>query len=217
MRRFLALLTVALLTCALAAAAALAAPDRTATFSATSTALAWEGSGAFGSTPNGIYECRAGGVYNCDDTLIDVKDPGTIKATGSTDGNYFMNFILYKATADGAPDGEPIGEGELGADFNLTVKGVKPGPHILRIVFRLAVNADFTAKATFVPDAAPAPAPVVAAPAPAVAAPAPAPAPAPAKPAAPAKKKPSCKAKAKKIKNAKKRKAALKRCAKKKK
>jgi hypothetical protein len=59
-------------------------------------------------------------------------------------------------------------------------------------------------------------APAAEAPAPAAAAPQPAAAPAPAAPAkAKAKAKPSCKAKAKKLKNAKKRKAALKKCAKK--
>jgi hypothetical protein len=206
------LLIGAVLAAALLPAAALAAPDRTVTFSASSLAAAWEGSGAFGATPGGVYECKVGGFYNCDDTLIDLKDAGGVKFSGTTDGNFIMSADLFKATADGAPDGDPLAEGELGADFSVAMKGLEPGKYLLRIVFRLAANASFTAKASFTPAAPPAaPAPVVAVAAPAAPAPA-APAAAPAK--AKAKAKPSCKAKAKKIKNAKKRKAALKRCAK---
>jgi hypothetical protein len=212
MSRLFATLLAAALACGVFAATAAAAPDRTFTFSATQTAAAWEGSGAYGFTPGGVYQCRAGTVYNCDDSLLDIKDGGTLKASAEVDSSeYLINFELYKAAADGTVEGDPVAEGELGAAATIVAKDLEPGTYVLRIVFRLAVDASFTAKATFTPAApAAAPAPVVTTP-PATADPAPAAAP---KPAA-KKKTRSCKAKAKKIKNAKKRKAALKRCARK--
>ena len=212
-RRLLLILPVVLVATGLLASVAHAAPDRSFALSAADTSESWTGSGAFGVTPLGVYECKPAGAYNCDDSVIDLKDAGTLKATGSTSDDFLMSFHLYKATADGGPDGEPIAEGELASDFNLTVKDLAPAQYLLRIVFRAAAAADFEAKATLTPNAPPEADPVATAPVTTE------PAPTPAQTTQPAKKKSkkaSCRAKARKIKKASKRKAALKRCARKK-
>ena len=202
MHRLFLTLAAALAACGLLAGPAAAAPDRTFTLSASQTTAAWDGAGAFGVTPLGIYQCRAGGVYNCDDSLFNLADAGTLKATAEVDNpDYLLSLAVHKATADGAPEGDPISESELGASVTVVAKDLAPGAYVVRLAFRLAANANFTAKASLTPKVEAPPAvtqPVV------TAAPAPKPA---------AKKKPSCKAKARKIKNAKKRKAAMKRCA----
>ncbi len=219
-RRLAFLLPAALIAAGILAAVAVAVPDRTITLSAASTTASWEGTGATGVTPLGIYQCRAGGVYNCDDTLVDLKDGGTLTASGSTEADWLMNMSVYNANDAGEPDGDPVAEGELGADFSVTAKGLTPGKYIIRIAFRAAANATFKAKATLKPDAAPTTTPPVTPPATQDPPQTTAPAPQTTKPTAPAtkpakKKAAACKAKARKIKNAKKRKKALKRCAKK--
>src|SRR5688572_31951768 len=107
LRRLKITLPAALAVSAALAATALAEPNRTVTFSSSQTSTAWEGSGAFGATPGGVYQCGTG--YNCDDTLFDIKDLGTLKASGElSDENFLGSMDLYKASADGAPEGDPV-------------------------------------------------------------------------------------------------------------
>jgi hypothetical protein len=162
-----------------------------------------------------------------------VEDPsGTLGGIASYPD---LDLYLFKSDASGAAQGDPLTTdcATVAADEKCTVKGLTPGFYLAQVEFFMANQESYKASAELTGFKAPEPAaPVVTTPvetppaAPAPAEPAPAqsaPQPAPAKPApasARTKKKSSAKAactkKAKKVKNAKKRKRALKACAKKK-
>lgn len=188
------------------------------------------------------------GFHDCDYARVDVKHPGDITILAEADGGQSIEGTIsypdidvsfYKAAADGSPEGDSLSETECAGGSvpeTCVVKDVAAGKYVVEVSFFLADASTYKASLTLktlVPPtpagAAPAPA---AGPAPAPGQPAPAqqqPAqqqPAPANPApAPASPKPTSNAKAKRAacvkkakkkfkgkKNSKKLKKALKKC-----
>ena len=223
LRALLALLAVLAL-----ATTAFAAPAREGVVSAAAPVFAWDGGPGNGAVPSaaggGQVRCTPG-IYECEDTLVEVKDAGDLRAEiKAGDGSTDLDVAIYASDSAGtapqgsaADAGDPIAEDiSEGKDAKATAKRVKPGFYVVRVRFYAATAGVYKGTATLVTAAAPAPAP--AAPAAPAAQPAPSAQPAPTAQPQPAskpkssKKRKACEKKAKKIKNAKKRKAALKRC-----
>ena len=209
----LAALVAALIT----AAAALAVPAREGVVSASAPTYSYDGGPANGSG-QGVAAVRCTpAVYECDDTLIEVKDAGDLFAEiKGGDGANDLDVAIYKSDASGttnsqpnadSPDTEDVSEGK---DAKTTLKKAQPGFYVVRVRIFDGVQATWKGTVTLKP-------PVPAAPAPTTT-PAPTPTTAPTQ-SEPPKSKPSakerrnaCKKKAKKIKNKKKRAKAMKRC-----
>ena len=152
-------------------AVALAAPARTIELSASKTSENWDGSGVTG-TP--LFDAST------DDTLLKLSVGGSITVTakefGST-GEEDIDIDIYKATAAGEPDGEPIAEGAEAGEESVSVKNLKPGDYVVRAFAYVGVDATYKGSVKFVPAAGAAePAPAPGAPAPQPGAPAPQPA-----------------------------------------
>jgi hypothetical protein len=219
-RLILAPLAALLLVPALAAAAT---PDK-ATVSSASPKVTWSGTLEHPYLLHMAYnyEGTAGGAGSlpceapqCDTFTLDVAEAAPLTVVLASEQTPDISARVQ------APDGTWTyydGWSDGAKPTTIKFKKADKGTYVFNVVARIfgtgnptAVDdtADYTGTATLAVAAPPAVAPVTVAPAPAPAA-----APAPA--SKPAAKKKSCRAKAKKIKNAKKRKAALRRCAKKK-
>ena len=195
-----------------------AAPNRTTTMSASALTYTWEGGPANGVGQNGTggspvgfatFRCMQV-LYECDDTLVELKEGGALTAdikagSGSNDLDVRIIKSDSSGTADAAENGIAFDE-QTNADAKVTAKGLKPGFYVVRVLFFNAVQGTYDGMLTFAPPPPPAPAP---APLPAVTTP-----PAAKPPAKKPSKKAACQKKARKIKSKSKRKKALKRCAK---
>jgi hypothetical protein len=216
------LLAAAALVCA-AVAPALAA-DREATLSSSATKYEWEGAphlsrGAplYNETARTSIPCGSGPARECEETLIRLTEPGklTVKVDGlpGTGGTTDVDLYLY-ASDDKGTQGDKLGSSAANGPDTVTVTKAKAGYYLAVADYYHSYESGYKGVATFVSSTPPPPPP-----APPVAEPAAAPAPQPAPQSQPAKKKPSAKAacqkRAKKIKSAKTRRAALKKCAKK--
>jgi hypothetical protein len=179
---------------------------------------------------------------DCQDIVLDVTDKGDLKVTLAIDGaqcvpdpsGFFGDCVAgypdidiypYKSDATGKTSGDPLTtDGATSSPTEtFTLKGLNPGYYDMHVEFFNGVQATYSATAELLNAQAPVVVPPpgqtasgTPAPQPTPAAsPTPTPTPTPA-PAPAAKKKhkakASCAKKAKKIKNARKRKAALKRC-----
>ena len=209
----LAALVAALIT----AAVALAVPAREGVVSASAPTYSYDGGPANGSG-QGVAAVRCTpGVYECDDTLIEVKDAGDLLAEiKGGDGANDLDVAIYKSDASGttnsqpnadSPDVEDVSEGK---DAKTTLKKAQPGFYVVRVRIFDGIQATWKGTVTLKPPVAAAPAPTTT--------PAPTPTTQPQQ-SEPPKTKPSakerrnaCKKKAKKIKNKKKRAKAMKRC-----
>lgn len=209
----LATLVAALIT----AAAALAIPAREGVVSASAPTYTYDGGPKNGSG-QGVAAVRCTpGIYECDDTLIEVKDAGDLFAEiKGGDGANALDVATYKSDASGTtnsepgadpPDAEDISEGK---DAKTTLKKAQPGFYVVRVRIFDGIQARWKGTVTLKPPPAAAPAPTTT--------PAPPPATTPQQSELP-KTKPSakerrnaCMKKAKKIKNKKKRAKAMKRC-----
>ena len=218
MRRRVAAL-VAIGASALIAATAFAAAD--GTISASAPTYAWDGGPGNGAGAGTAAVRCTRAVYECHDKLIEIKDSGIltveIKAgSGVTD----LDAALIKSDADGANSNPPPGDDSANvlaedvstkADAKFVFKKAVPGFYVLRVRVFDAAQGVWAGKATLaVPTAEATPEPTTTAP-PAAVPPAQA-TPAPKEKANAAKKRKACQKKAKKIKNKRKRAAALKRC-----
>ena len=222
----------------LVAAAALAVPATAgaaadATLSKDTPTFAWEGgpgSGHAVSTPEGsigtyYFGCGAPvpHFFDCDATLLEVKEKGDLKVAIDAAGDLSdLDLYLYKSDAEGEYDpleDEPVASQADGeTDETVTVKAIEPGFYVAHVEYweakaetydGTAEMSGFPVPATAIPVAqTPPPPPVQTQAAP--------PPPPPAQPAPAAAKKPSkraaCMKKAKKIKKAKARKRAVKKC-----
>jgi hypothetical protein len=214
LRRRLAALVVAGASL-LVAATALAVPARQGTVSVAAPVYTWDGGPGNGSG-QGVAAARCTpGVYECEDTLVEVKDPGDLYAEVKAGANATdLDIAIYKSDASGTTAGDPVNgdkpdaeDTSTGKDAKTTLKKVTPGFYVVRVRIFDGIQAVWKGTAILKTP----PPPVSAQPAPApTATPAPAAAP-PAKPSAKERRN-ACKKKAKKIKNAKKRKKALKKC-----
>ena len=225
-----------------AAAPASAEIERKTTMSAKAATFAWDGAvNGAPAIPNGLggYFLTNGcfdqdPMFLCDETLFKIEaqgtftvsaDVGTIVANTPVVAGPDVGVALYKVAASGVyPDGaEPVAASQqVGGSpvEEIVVKDIAPGYYLLEVeAYHTAGETPIKGAAALTDIAVPA-APVVelpAAPAPAPPA-APAPAPAPASSPAPkpaagsSAKRAACQKKAKKIRNKKKRAAALKRC-----
>ena len=198
---------------------ALAAPDQSATLSASTPKFTWEGAPQISHGPP-LYDhdsrvatpCKTP-ARPCDYVLLNVTELGkfSVKVEGEdgTGGTTDPDAYLYESDSSGTQGKELASSAASGPD-TVTYKVAKPGYFLAVVDVYHGYNAGYKGTATFTPAVAPAPAP----------APTPPPAAAPAQqtPDGTAKprasKKAACKKKAKKIKKAAKRKKALKRCAK---
>ena len=160
--------------------------------------------------------------YDCEDTVLEVKDKGTLKvAIDAAADDSDLDLWLYRSDAEGEydiddEDAYVAAQADESGDESVIVPDLAPGFYVAHVEFYSAFQETYAGTAElsgFLADPPPTPPPVtVSAPPPA----APAPPPPPAQPAAPAAKKPSkraaCLKKARKIKKAKKRKKAIRRC-----
>ena len=210
-RRLISLVLVAI--AGLVAVPALAAPAREGTVSAAAPIFAWDG-GPGNGIGQGVAAVRCTpAIYECEDTLIDLKDPGDLFAEAKGgDGANDIDIAIYASDASGTTDSPPGGPDNPlvediseGKDAKVTAKKLKPGFYVVRVRTFDGVQAVWKGKAEL--KLPPPPAPAVA-PAP-VATPTPAATP---KPAKKTSKRKACEKKAKKIKNKRKRAKALKKC-----
>ena len=217
-RRAVALLAACV--CALAAATAFAAPARQGTVSAAAPVYAWDGGPANGSG-QGVAAVRCTpAVYECEDTLVEVKDPGDLFAeVKGGEGANDLDVAIYKSDADGTTDSAPNADNPNSEDISegpnakTTLKKVTPGFYVVRVRIFDGIQAVWKASATLkgvapaTTTAPPATTPVPAATPPAQSGST------PTKPSAKERRN-ACikKAKKKYKKNAKKRKQAIKKC-----
>jgi hypothetical protein len=222
-RRLAALVTAG--ASVLLAATAFAAPAREGAVSAAAPVFAWDGgphNGFGGTTPTGFGYVRCSPAYECEDTLVEVKDAGDLVAEiKAGEGSSDLDVAIYKSDADGAtpddppgPDDAPLSEDiSEGKDAKTTARKLKPGYYVVRVRFFTAQQGVYKGTASLkVPPPPVAPAPGAPAPAP----PATAPASTPTQTKSGAKARKACIKKAKKKfkgkKNRRKRAKAIKRC-----
>jgi hypothetical protein len=220
-------MAIAAFAAALLAATAFAAPKHNGTVSSAAPTFAWEGGPGNGSG-QGVAAMRCQpAVYECEDTLIEVKNPGDLFAeVKGGDGANDLDVAIYKSDAQGTTDSPPnadnpdVEDVSTGKDSKTTLKKVTPGFYVVRVRIFDGIQAKWTGAATL-KGAAATPAPTTPNTAPSTppsTQPAPTTQPAP-QSQPPAKTKPAakerrnaCKKKAKKIKNKRKRAKAMKRC-----
>ena len=213
-RRLVPLL--ALVAALAAVATALAVPAREGAVSASAPVYAWDGGPSNGSG-QGVAAVRCTPlVYECEDTLVEVKDAGDLFAEiKGGDGANDLDVAIYKSDASGTtdsapgadnPDAEDVSEGK---DAKTTLKKAAPGFYVVRVRIFDGLQATWKGSLTLKP-----PVPVVPAP---TTTPAPPPATTPqgeapkTKPSAKERRN-ACMKKAKKIKKKRKRAKAVKRC-----
>ena len=178
MRLRLGLLTLAL--SALVAAPAAAAPDHTGTLSASSPTFSWDGAIA-DSAPDliGFGPGCADPGHKCEDVLLDVKHPGSLKITiESPDGGditepsgeacgadepcgSYQDFdgLVYKSNAAGEPVGEPLTEDcqSTKASEECVLPAVDPGYYLLHVDYFMVLDAGYKGTAVLTTTAQPDP------------------------------------------------------------
>lgn len=188
------------------AQAAWAAPDRTIAIGGANPSLEFDGgpvndfSAVSGNTKDYV---DPGATW--DETLIKVETAGRLAIKSTTDGlpTSEIDLTLVKSDAEGAR-GAQVAEGITDGPEEKIAATVKEGYYLLIATGWPAVAAAYKGELNLTVAAPPAPVAAPALPVPA----------APARPAAAVKKKLTCGQKARRIKSARKRKAALRRCAK---
>jgi hypothetical protein len=187
----------------LGAQAAAAAPARTLAIGASNPFVAFDGGliANFNAVPG-----EQTGHAGRDDTLIKVQTPGKLAVRSTSDGlpTSEIDLELFKSDANGARDAE-VAQGISDGPVEEIAAKVREGYYLLSASGYPAVTTSYKAELSLRVDAAPAP--VAALVVPAVIPPQ-------MQQPAPAKKALTCKQKARKIRSAKKRKAALRRCVK---
>jgi hypothetical protein len=217
MKKFASLVVAAV--SVLLAATAFAAPVREGAVSASAPVYAWDGGPGNGSG-QGVAAARCTPVvYECEDTLVKVDDPGDLVAeVKAGEGANDLDVAIYKSDESGTTDSAPNADNpnaedvSTGKDAKTTLKKVTPGYYVVRVRIFDGVQAAWKGTATLkVP---PPPVPPATTTPPATTAPAPASS-TPSGPSAKERRN-ACIKKAKKKfrgkKNAKKRAKAIKKC-----
>ena len=139
----------------LLAATALAAPAREGVVSAAAPVYAWDGGPGNGSG-QGVAAARCTpGIYECEDTLVEVKDAGDLVAEitageGATD----LDVAIYKSDADGTTDSAPGADNpdaedtSTGANAKTTLKKAAPGFYVVRVRIFDGIQATWKGAAT---------------------------------------------------------------------
>lgn len=142
---------------------ATAEPARTIKLGGATTSATWESSGsgvtAVQDTADDEVYCQPG-VYDCDDTLIEITEAGTltVKTTGggaNTPGDD-IDLSLHTATASGESKDEIqlSAQDEPTPDEQVSAR-VKPGFYIARIEYMICAQCPIAAEATFKSGGAP--------------------------------------------------------------
>jgi hypothetical protein len=161
-RNLTTILAAAIAAVALAAPAVLAAPDRTATISAANPTFKWTGGPGSSfttlNTNSASYPCDMP-AHDCDYTLLNVTDPGTLKVkVSSSDPNTIdAQVVLYLSDASGmkgkqlqaADSSTPTPNEALAAEIDA-------GYYLVEFDYEDAVLGNYAGEATLVPgEAAP--------------------------------------------------------------
>ena len=126
---------------AVLAATALAAPVRQGTVSAAAPVYAWDGGPGNGSGQGTAAVRCTPAVYECEDTLVEVKDPGDLTAViKAGDGANDLDVAIYKSDSSGTTAGDPVNGDQpnsedisTGKDAKTTLKKVAPGFYVVRV------------------------------------------------------------------------------------
>lgn len=145
------------------AAPALGAPARNHSFGAAGK-FAWTASGSglvfFSDGTIPVEECTPG-LRDCDDTLIELKSPGTLKAsvTGGAGTQADVAIDIFESDASGTP-GRQIQKGDASTPqvVESASADLDPGFYLVRVDFLLGTG-EVEAEAEFTPGEATAPAP----------------------------------------------------------
>jgi hypothetical protein len=128
-----------------AATVAWAAPDRSADLSAATTSYSWDGGPVTGTPVNDV---------EVDYTLVKVADAGTLDVTikEASLEEADLDLEVYRADAAGEPSGDPLAEAANGgSDEQVSVKNLKPGTYLIRVIGWLAVETTFKGEAKLKP------------------------------------------------------------------
>ena len=148
------LLLAAVLAIAIAAVAT-AAPAREGSVSATAPVFSWDGGPSNGSG-QGVAATRCTpGFYECDDTLVQVKDPGDLVAeVKAGEGANDLDIAIYKSDESGTTDSAPGADNpnaedtSTGKDAKTTLKKVTPGYYVVRVRTFDGIQATWKGSAT---------------------------------------------------------------------
>jgi uncharacterized protein len=146
LRRLRALPLLLLLLFVLPASAS-AAPVQTGTLSATSPTFSWSGGPLSGASLVGE---PCGTSHQCEDILLHVGDTGRLEVkweASAPSDQAWLSFTLYKADAEGNPDGDPVVDGGAFDNQGALSAAVKSGDYVLRVGALLATAATYDAVA----------------------------------------------------------------------
>jgi hypothetical protein len=151
--RALGALATSLLAGLALAGPASAAPDRNTSFAAAGT-FTWSGTGNGWYTTTDIYDvvpCQAGN--DCDDTLIEVKVPGTLTVTTTGDAtNVDSDLFLYESDASGGANTLLKESAVATPTPNETVSAeLEPGFYLARSAYAVALAGTINGEAKFEP------------------------------------------------------------------
>src|SRR4051812_11894077 len=136
-------------------ATAFAAPAHEGTVSASAPVYAWDGGPGNGSG-QGVSQVRCTpAVYECEDTLVQVKDAGDLVADiKAGDGANDLDVAIYKSDESGATDSAPGSDNPNaedtsdGKDAKTTLKKAAPGYYVVRVRIFDGVQATWKGTAT---------------------------------------------------------------------
>ena len=137
------------------AVTAFAAPAREGAVSAAVPVYAWDG-GPGNGTGRGVAATRCTpGVYECEDTLVEVKDAGDLVAEIKAGENANdLDVAIYKSDADGTTDSAPgadnpdVEDVSTGPDAKTTLKKAAPGFYVVRVRIFDGIQATWKGTAT---------------------------------------------------------------------
>jgi hypothetical protein len=153
MKKFASLVVAA--ASVLLAATAFAAPAREGAVSAAAPVYAWDGGPGNGSG-QGVAAARCTpAVYECEDTLVELKDAGDLFAevkagAGAND----LDVAIYKSDESGTTDSAPGADNpnaedvSTGKDAKTTLKKVTPGYYVVRVRIFDGIQATWKGTAT---------------------------------------------------------------------
>jgi hypothetical protein len=145
MRRLLLAALPVLVIAGVLALPALAAPDRSVTLNATTTAFEWDGGPVTGTPVNDV---------DTDDTLVTLETAGSLKiqTTDPDDGAQDVDIWLYKANAAGDPEGDHFKDAETDGSEETLTADLAEGRYVVRVLGFVSVNGHFKGHLTFKPD-----------------------------------------------------------------
>jgi hypothetical protein len=154
-------LVPALLALLVAAAPALAEPNRKTTLGPGAGQFAWDSSGTGIAATSTIYdEIGCTPINDCDDTLVELKSDGTLLVkTSSSDPVIDTDLTVWESDEQGTAKKQIINAAGTDVTSNEeTTQQLTAGFYLVRIFYAVAVAGSVKGEATFTPDAAAPPA-----------------------------------------------------------